>query len=117
HPETWRRLDTRSFPALHQAMTTFQDFYRPSPQAFQDGSLGDEQQALDERFPAAVGASPFQLWSPGDPIPQKGNWLLIGVATWSAYDMKLLDVVSEALRERGPALPVAVFNVASCLSH
>jgi hypothetical protein len=41
---------------------------------------------------------------------------LIGVVTWSAYDMKLLDAVSRVLQRPPSGLTVEVFNVADCSS-
>jgi hypothetical protein len=65
----------------------------------------------DRRFPEIVAASPFRLGRPGDPIPERGARYLIGVATWSGYDMRLLDVLVEAI-SRHPVDPPAidVFN-------
>ncbi len=73
----------------------------------------------DREFQALVTDSPFQLWRPGDPIPQQGDRLLIGVATWSGYDMRLLDVIAEALSRRDPShVPVVdLFNTADCKQH
>lgn len=51
----------------------------------------------DHLFPSIVERSPFQLWRPGDSIPQHAVRLLIGAAPSSAYDMRLLDIVMEAL--------------------
>lgn len=98
-------------------MTTFYDLSQALTSSAQpDGSPGSGQKNLDDRFPSAVSTSPFRLWSPGNTISARGKRLLIGVATWSAYDMKLLDAVSQAL----PGLPagptVEVFNVANCSS-
>lgn len=98
-------------------MTLFQDYYRaPSLPVPQDGSFDVRQQNLDARFPSIVSQSLFRLWSPGDPIPHQGEWLLIGVATWSAEDMKLLDAISQVIHRRALALTVEVFNVANCRS-
>jgi len=98
-------------------MTTFYDFSQALPSSGQgEGSLGLSQKNLDARFPSVVSTSPFRLWSPGNPIPAKGKRLLIGVATWSAYDMKLLDAVSQALQRPVLDLTVEVFNVADCSS-
>lgn len=98
-------------------MTTFYDLSQALTSSGRpDGSLGPGQKKLDDRFPSAVSTSPFRLWSPGDPIPAGGKRLLIGVATWSAYDMKLLDAVSQALPRLPAGLTVEVFNVADCSS-
>jgi hypothetical protein len=68
----------------------------------------------DRLFPSLIGASHFQLWSPGDPIPSQGTRILLGVATWSAYDLHLLDVVERALSaQNGEPLRIDVFNAGS----
>jgi hypothetical protein len=98
-------------------MTVFSDLFRsPPPQASPDGSLEQWQRGVDALFSAAVSRSPFRLWSPGDPIPATGDRLLIGVATWSAHDLALLDAVSAALPTRSRGLAVDVFTVADCSS-
>jgi hypothetical protein len=98
-------------------MTTFSDLSGAlTPSAQRDGSLGMGQRNLDDRFACVVSTSPFRLWSPGSPIPAQGKRLLIGVATWSAYDMKLLDAVAPALQRLPGNLTVEVFNVADCSS-
>jgi hypothetical protein len=93
-------------------MTTFLDFSRslslPDPTG---DSSAARTGALDAGFPALLVQHGLQLWSPGSPIPEEGTWLLIGVATWSLSDMKLLDRVSQA---NGWAGRVGVFNVAGC---
>src|SRR5262249_41660340 len=96
-------------------MTSFSELSRtPTPPVPPDGSLAGRQRKLDELFPWVVSGGPFRRWSPGDPIPASGNRLLVGVATWSAYDMKLLDTVSGALQRPKAGLTVEVFNVADC---
>jgi hypothetical protein len=98
-------------------MTTFYDLSQALTSIGQrDGSPGLSQKDLDDRFPSVISASPFRLWSPGNPISARGKRLLIGVATWSAYDMKLLDAVSQALQRPPSGLTVEVFNVADCSS-
>jgi hypothetical protein len=94
-------------------MTAFFDLFvgnssRPDP--FTDPSWADRQ------FPPLVASSSFHLWRPGDPIAERGIRLLIGVATWSGYDMRLLDVLAEAMSRRPtPDSPVLeVFNTADC---
>jgi hypothetical protein len=65
----------------------------------------------DRAFEAAVAKSHLRLWKPGDPIADTGVRVLLGTATWSGYDMRLLDVVDEALSRLGPAAPlVEVFD-------
>ena len=67
----------------------------------------------DRRFPAIVRQSPLRLFQPGHPPPTAGTRILIGVATWSMYDLYLLDVVSAGLlRVNGPGPIVEVLNTA-----
>jgi hypothetical protein len=69
----------------------------------------------DRQFPALVAESPFRLWHPGDPVPERGRRLLLGVATWSGHDMRLMDVLAEGMA-RGAAkdLVVELCNTAEC---
>ncbi len=54
----------------------------------------DERSAL---FPRVVESSPvLELWAAGRAIPTRGSFLLLGVATWSGYDMKLLEEIEAA---------------------
>jgi hypothetical protein len=93
-------------------MTSFFDlFVRNStqPESWTDPDWADHQ------FPELVARSPFRLWQPGDPISQEGLRLLLGVATWSGYDMRLLDVIAEAITAQPQELRhVEVFNAAGC---
>jgi hypothetical protein len=67
--------------------------------------------ARELRFPATVAASRLRLWEPGDPIPNRGTRVLVGAAVWSRYDMLLLDLIDEALRNWNAGAPhVDVFN-------
>lgn len=52
-------------------------------------------------------------WWPIDAAPVgTGNRLLIGVAVWSAYDLRLLDLIEQAVRDgRGTEVQVGVFDV------
>jgi|SRR4051812_24058167 hypothetical protein len=71
----------------------------------------------DRLFPAAVSESRLRLWKPGDPIPARGLRLLFGTATWSGYDMHLLDVIDQALAEKAHDAPtVEVFNAGNLTS-
>lgn len=65
-------------------------------------------------FPALVSGSPrLTLWAYGAPIPSTGRFLLVGVATWSGYDMKLLDILEQSIG--GPDV-IGVFDTAECKS-
>ena len=95
-------------------MNLFYDFYRSSIATVpKDASPRDEGRDHDAQFRSIVPLGKLRLWSPGDPVPSEGNRLLIGVATWSPYDMKLLDAVSET---RPPHLLVDVFTVTDFVS-
>jgi hypothetical protein len=72
--------------------------------------LPDDPYEADRLLPAFVKNSPFQFWQPGDPVPQRGVFVLLGVATWSGYDMQLLDILEEAMATPGDYPTVAVFN-------
>jgi hypothetical protein len=65
-----------------------------------------------------VAKSTLHNWSPADPVPATGKRVLIGVAPWSGYDLRLLDIldqITSAVRGRVPHL--AVFDVAECKSQ
>jgi hypothetical protein len=82
-----------------------------------NGWRPSDQLEASRRFPDVVATSPFHLWRPGDPIFTEGNRLLLGVATWSGYDMRLLDVIQQTLADRQvTGLRVDVFNVEACQS-
>jgi hypothetical protein len=99
-------------------MTTFADLPKsPALPASPDGSMTAAQQAIDAIFPAVVANSPLRLWRPGDPIPGTGDRLLIGIATWSARDLSLLDTLSAAVAQQNTGLLIDVFNVADCPSQ
>jgi hypothetical protein len=89
-------------------MSRFLDLNKHTPK-IADGVF--DFSARELLFPATVAASRLRLWAPGNPIPDKGTRILLGTATWSGYDMHLLDVIDEALRKmNGKAPLVEVFN-------
>jgi hypothetical protein len=96
-------------------MTVFFDLFTRHSS---DPTVRDDPTWADQRFAELVASSPFHLWRPGDPIIFKDNVrLLIGVATWSGYDMRLLDVIAEALRRNLTDLStIDVFNTVDCQS-
>lgn len=74
-------------------MNTFHDLFRQPTRAVGGSPLPDRRQAL---LPGFVERSPkLHLWSSEHP-PGQGPRLLIGVASWSGYDMNLLDLIEEA---------------------
>lgn len=80
-----------------------------------DWPEGDPQ-AADRELPAFIQRSPFRIWAVGDPIPRRGVFVLLGVATWSGYDMQLLDTLQEAMSRRGDHPDVALFNAGALKS-
>src|ERR1700730_9282171 len=93
-------------------MTSFFDLF--VCQGSQPGLQADPAWA-DAEFRNLIARSPFRVWQPGDPISADGVRLLLGVATWSGYDMRLLDVIAEALSRRRAETPVVeVFNAVDC---
>jgi hypothetical protein len=66
----------------------------------------DENARADLFFPQLVARSGMRLWRPGDGIAP-GRRLLLGVVTWSLYDLGLLDVLCQ-LREGGRHADLAV---------
>ena len=88
-------IKARRFDDLIDMQTVFNenshddDFGRPD----RDGRI-----AVSE-FLTLLNASRMKSWKPGDPIYRNGVRFLIGVATWSHQDMRLLDNIEKALLE------------------
>src|SRR5438270_3756832 len=92
-------------------MNRFLDLFRHDTPPPSGQIYADDRSAL---FPRAVAQSPrLKLWGRDDPVPATGRFLLIGVATWSGYDMRLLDVVEQS--PGGPDV-IGVFDTAECKS-
>lgn len=92
-------------------MNTFHDLFRQPTRKIGVTFPPDRRREL---FPGFVERSPrLHLWSPGNPIVDAGPRLLIGVATWSGYDLNTLDLIEEL-----PASPVHVdvFDLDECRS-
>lgn len=71
----------------------------------------EDQQFVSQELPTAVEKSNLHWWQPCAGEVPRGTRLLIGVAPFSAYDLKFLDLVNRAV-ERAPrdAIRVDVFN-------
>ena len=54
--------------------------------------IGEENDRAERLFPVLIEQSRLHLWRPGNPIAA-GRRLLVGVATWSLYDLSLLEVL------------------------
>ena len=98
-------------------MTSFLDLWRDTRFDTDILRLVDTR---SERFPAVVGEHPgLRVWCPGEGVPPDRPRLLVGVATWSGYDMLLLDLLARNRKPAGspdPGANVDVFDVAACHS-
>jgi hypothetical protein len=75
-------------------------------------AVGELQESARKAFPLLVKQSRFTLWSPGQPSYHHGPRLLIGVATYSEPDLRLLDLLGEVLDRRTESpLHIDVFNI------
>lgn len=76
----------------------------------------DEQQLYaQDHLPTIVASSNLNMWKPGDPFPQKGRRLLIGIAVYSTVDLCLLDALNEMLTSNGlDSDHFDVFSVLNC---
>src|SRR5947209_339686 len=70
----------------------------------------------DRELPRLLDKSAFRLWQAGNPVPREGTFVLLGVATWSDYNMHLLDMLEEAMARPGDHPTVAVFNAGNLTS-
>jgi hypothetical protein len=90
--------------------TSFFNLHRARP----DLGHVDRQRLAEAQFPSLVEESHMEMWRIGGPLPPPGEQVIwLGVATWSLYDMELLDVFeaklsTETLKER-----IFVFDVDS----
>lgn len=50
---------------------------------------------LSARFEGMLAQSRLTAWKPGDAIPSDRRRILIGVAPYSLYDLKLLDAIND----------------------
>ena len=93
---------------VDQTLTSFRDLLRPTPT---DSTPGEAQTRAAKLLPDRIAASRMNWWTPGQPVASAGHRLLIGVAVWSGYDMRLLDFIDAALAHPPVAnLTVDVFD-------
>ena len=81
---------------------------------FRSGHPADVQRRASQELPFVLAKSNLHLWSLGDSIVSNGTRFLIGVATWSLYDLRLLDALDEVLSLGKRAERIDVFNLDSC---
>jgi hypothetical protein len=90
-------------------------FFRLFMDASSRPGLNNDPEWADRHLPGLVAEGPLRMWRPGMIVSDKGTRLLIGAATWSGYDMRLLDLIAEAKRaDPQEASIVDVFNTADC---
>lgn len=74
--------------------------------------IAEQSQYIRARLPEAVADQGLKFWRPGDPIPRASDWVRIGVATWSRYDLELVDAIAESKqRSQSRDEQVEIFDV------
>jgi hypothetical protein len=92
---------------MDQAVT-FRDLLSHDPKL----SAAESQQRATAELPDRVRRSALAWWPDRTDTNGTGRRLVIGVAVWSNYDLRLLDLVNEAVASgTRPDLNVAVFNL------
>jgi len=75
---------------------------------------GDQQLLRSELLPSVVANTRMSMWSPGESFPATGARILIGVVTWSLYDLDLLDTLDQSTFDHDT---VHVFDLDSCATQ
>ena len=75
---------------------------------------GPLQTAARQRFPSIVKRSHLERRVVGDPVPCNGKYIIIGIASYSPRDLRLLDEVDAAYRLWKDVAKVAVFDLMEC---
>ena len=81
-----------------------------NPRRLEPGQL---QSIARGKFPSIVTQSHLEQHVPGSPVPIHGKFVIIGVATYSPDELRLLDEVEAAYAQWGKT-KVVVFNVLDC---
>ena len=93
-------------------MNAFHELFRHQSLPPQGQIFADERSVL---FPEVVAhSSRLTLWERHEAPPTSGQFLLVGIATWSGYDMMLLDAIE---RSTGNPDAIGVFDTAHCKSN
>jgi hypothetical protein len=75
----------------------------------------DAQAKARSGFPRKVSQSKLRLRAPGDPLPETGRHFIVGVASYSADELALLDQLQDFLENaKVQGIDVEVFDVLSC---
>jgi hypothetical protein len=75
---------------------------------------GPLQRDVRHRFPSIIQKSHLEQHVPGSPIPNSGKYIVIGVASYSRDELRLLDDLDAAYPEWANASRVGVFDVLDC---
>ena len=75
----------------------------------------DAQAKARSEFPKKVVQSKLRLRKPGDPLPPRGRHFIVGIASYSADELGLLDQLEDFLETASPGTTdLEVFDVLSC---
>jgi hypothetical protein len=75
---------------------------------------GPLQSDARRQFPLIVKSSHLEQRLPGSPIPSNGKYVIIGVATYSRDELRLLDEIEAAYSQWANTAKVLVFDVMEC---
>ena len=79
-------------------MTRFQELLKPDL----DATPGEDQRRASLLLPDIVGESHLLCWTIGSAMPASGTLILVLVATYSHYDLAMLDILDEEVSRRPP---------------
>ena len=104
-------MATRRGSDLHEAVSTFSSLLK-----YRKGkNPGDAQKKASSDFPKRVSQSKLTLRKASDAVPRSGKHFIIGIATYSADELNLLDQLEKSLRNSASGTPnVEVFDVLEC---
>jgi hypothetical protein len=69
---------------------------------------------LSRRLTEALKNSGLGIWKRGDPIVVSGRRLLIGIAPYSIYDLRLLDAINDRTASGEISDRIDVFDILNC---
>lgn len=104
-------MATRRRGGVQEAMASFSDLWKVS----EDIPPFDAQQKARAEFPIRVSHSQIPLRHKSTPVPQSGQHVIIGVASYSTEELKLLDAIEARLEsDASESLNVEAFDVLDC---
>jgi hypothetical protein len=75
---------------------------------------GPLQTAARQQFPSIVKKSHLERRVVGDPVPCDGKYIIIGIASYSPHDLRLLDEIDAAYALWKDVAKVSVFDLMEC---